>query len=125
MVKKEVFETIAYYDENLAYQDLDLWVRASRCFSFEYIPQVLAKKRELTNSLSAHFFKKNNRKTKKIHASTYQILQKALALNKSKSEHKALLKRIRYEFLRNLYSRNYSYIFKYLYFYTKVWLKSI
>ncbi|NHN27572.1 glycosyltransferase [Flavobacterium jejuense] len=125
MIRKDIFESLGGYDESLSYEDLDLWVRLSRSYNFQYIPKILVKKRELKNSLGAHFYKRNNPKTKKLHQSSYTILQKAYRLNKDKSEHKALLQRIKYEFLRNVYSRNYSYIFIYIYLYTKVSLKSI
>ena len=45
MIKKSVLEKLGYYDEDLAYEDLDLWIRTSRDFEFEYIPEILAKKR--------------------------------------------------------------------------------
>jgi hypothetical protein len=43
MVKKLVYEKIGYYDEELAYEDLDLWIRASRIFDFEYFTEIVAK----------------------------------------------------------------------------------
>lgn len=125
MIKREVFETVGYYDETLAYEDLDLWIRASKVYDFQYIPKTLAQKRELSTSLSAHFFKKNNTKTKRMHESSYKILRKAYSLNSSQSEHRALLKRVEYEILRNLYSRNLSYLHKYFLFYIKIIAKSI
>jgi glycosyltransferase involved in cell wall biosynthesis len=36
MIKKSVLEKLGYYDENLAYEDLDLWIRTSRDYEFEY-----------------------------------------------------------------------------------------
>lgn len=125
MVKKNVFETVGYYDTTLAYEDLDLWVRASRVFDFEYIPKVLALKRELPNSLSAHFVKKNNNRAKLLNASTYKILVKAFHLNKTRKEHKALLGRIHFELFKSIRYRNLSLIFKLFFFEIKVRLKSI
>jgi glycosyltransferase involved in cell wall biosynthesis len=114
MVKKEVFETVGFYDENLAYEDLDLWVRASRLYNFEYIPEVLAKKRELPNSLSAHFLKRNNEKSKHLHQSTLTIFEKIIILNKTKREHKAILKRMTFEMHKFIYSRNFRSVLKLL-----------
>jgi len=125
MVKKTVFETVGYYDENLAYEDLDLWIRASRVFDFEYIPEILVKKRELPTSLSAHFTKKNNKKNKRLNESTYQILKKAFELNRTKEEHKALLGRIRFELYKFITSRNFVLIGKLLLLEMKVRLKSL
>ena len=114
MIKKEVFEKVGYYDTTLAYEDLDLWIRASRDFDFEYIPDVLAVKRELPNSLSAHFLKKNNAKTKFLNQSTFRILKKALSLNKTKQEHKALLGRVHFEMKKCLKTYNLKLLFKYI-----------
>lgn len=125
MVKKTVFETVGYYDENLAYEDLDLWIRASRIFDFEYIPEILVEKRELTSSLSAHFTKKNNKKTKRLNESTFQILKKAFKLNRTKEEHKAFLGRIRFELYKFIKSRNIILTFKLLLFEIRVRWKSL
>ena len=114
MIKKEVFETVGYYDENLAYEDLDLWVRASRLYNFEYIPEVLAKKRELSTSLSAHFLKRNNKRTKLLHQSTLLIFEKIISLNRTKREHKAVLGRMRFEMFKFIYSRSFNSLFKLL-----------
>ena len=96
MVKKKVFDTIGFYNEKLAYEDLDIWVKASRIFDFEYIPKILVQKRETKTNLTSHFYKKLNRKTRKLNNSSYLILKNAFKLNKTKQEHKALLKRINY-----------------------------
>lgn len=125
MIKKEVFETVGYYDENLAYEDLDLWVRASRVYDFEYFPQVLARKRELSNSLGAYFLKKNNNRTRVLNASTFKILEKIFELNKTKKEHKALLGRVVFELQKAIRFRNFSLLFKLLFFAVKVQLKGI
>lgn len=125
MVKKTVFETVGYYDETLAYEDLDLWIRASRVFDFEYIPEILVKKRELSTSLSAHFTKKTNKKTKRLNESTYQILKKAFELNQTKKEHKALLGRIQFELYKFIKSKNLILLGKLLILKIKVSLKSL
>lgn len=125
MMKKSVLEKLDFYDEDLAYEDLDLWIRASRDFEFEYIPEVLTKKRVITSSLSSHFLFKNNSRTKKLNASTLKILIKAHQLNKSKEEHKALLGRIRFEMYKFIKAKNFDLLFKLLALEIKVRLKSI
>ena len=125
MVKKSVFEKLGYYDENLAYEDLDLWIRASREFDFEYINEVLAYKRETPNSLSSHFLIKNNSRTKKLNTSTFKILNNAYHLNKSKNEHQALLGRIRFEMFKFIKARNFTLLFKLFLLEIKVHLKCI
>ena len=113
-----------FYDESLDYEDLDLWIRVSRNFEFEYIPEVLTKKRVLSNSLSSHFLFKNNSKTKKLNTSTLKILIKAYNLNQSKEEHKALLGRIRFEMYKFIKARNFILLFKLLVLEIKVRIKS-
>lgn len=125
MVKKSVFEKLGYYDENLAYEDLDFWVRASRVYEFEYIDAFLVKKRELSTSLSAFFTQQNNKKTKRLHESSLAILKKAYDLNQTKDEFKALLGRIRFEFYKFLKSKEYLLLCKLLFLGLKTKYKSV
>lgn len=97
MIKKEVLIELNGYDENLSYEDLDIWIRTSRKYNFEFIDSVLIQKRELANSLGNMFYKKLNSRTKKINRSTYLVIRKAIALNQTKEENKALLKRLHFE----------------------------
>ena len=100
MVKREVLDELNGYDENLAYEDLDLWIRTARNYNFEFIDAVLIQKRELENSLGSQFYKKFSSRTRKINHSTYLIIKKAIALNKTKDENKAVLKRVHQEMVK-------------------------
>ena len=125
MIKKSVLEKLGYYDENLAYEDLDLWIRTSREYEFEYIPEILAKKRVLSHSLSSHFLIENNSRAKKLNASTLQILIKAFQLNRTKDEHKALIGRIRFEMYKFIKAKNFNLLLQLFLLEIKVRLKSI
>ncbi|WP_244307406.1 glycosyltransferase family 2 protein [Flavobacterium fluviatile] len=114
MVKRTVFDQLNGYDENLFYEDLDFWIRASRIYNFEFIDSVLIKKREVENSLGSQFYKKNNSKTKKINHSSYLVIKKAIALNKNRTENKALLKRMHYEMDKALKTFDYLLFLKYI-----------
>lgn len=114
MVKREVYDKLGGYDEHLAYEDLDLWIRASRIYNFEFIPDVLIQKRELATSLGSQFFVKNNDQTRKLNRSTYSIIQKALQQNTSKEENHALLKRIHFEMMKVFKARDFSLLAKYI-----------
>lgn len=114
MVKKSVFDALNGYNENLAYEDLDLWIRASRVYDFDYIDAILIKKRISTTSFGTHFFIKNDARSKRINHSTYLIIQKAIALNRSKIEHKAILKRMHFEMILAFKTSDYKLFFKYL-----------
>jgi glycosyltransferase involved in cell wall biosynthesis len=99
MVKKSLFDALNGYDESLAYEDLDFWIRASRTYEFDFIDAVLIQKRIVRHSLSTHFFKKKDAKARKINQSTYLILKKAIGLNRTKKEDRAILKRIHFEMI--------------------------
>ena len=58
MIKKEVFDQLSGYDENLAYEDLDFWIRASRVYDFDFTDEILVQKRIVINSLGSDFHKK-------------------------------------------------------------------
>lgn len=114
MVKKSVFDALNGYDENLAYEDLDLWIRASRIYDFDYIDEILIKKRISITSLGTHFFIKNDARSRKINYSTYLIIQKAIAFNRSKTEHKAILKRMHFEMILAFKTADYNLFSKYI-----------
>ncbi|RTY91029.1 glycosyltransferase [Flavobacterium sp. RSP46] len=99
MVKKSLFDALNGYDETLAYEDLDFWIRASRTYEFDFIDAILVQKRIVHHSLGTHFFKKKDARARKINQSTYLILKKAIGLNRTKKEDKAILKRIHFEMI--------------------------
>jgi len=99
MVKRELYDRFEGYNEHLAYEDYDFWLKAARLYNFDFIDAILVKKRELRSSLGAHRFKRFNKKTRYFNFSTYQIVLNALKLNQSKAENKAVLKRIHFEML--------------------------
>ena len=114
MVKKSVYDTLNGYDESLVYEDLDFWIRASRIYDFDFIDAILIQKRTVENSLGTHFFMKKDARSRKINHSTYLILKKAIALNKTKKENKAVLKRMHFELILAYQTANYSLLLKYI-----------
>lgn len=114
MIKKSVFDHLNGYDEALAYEDLDFWIRASRIYDFDFIDEILIQKRIVENSLGTHFFKKNDARAKKINQSTYLILKKAITLNKTKEENQAVLKRIHFEMILAYETSNFALVLKYI-----------
>jgi glycosyltransferase involved in cell wall biosynthesis len=113
MVKKTVFDHLDGYDETLFYEDLDFWIRASRVYDFDFIDEILMQKRTVENSLGSYFFKKNDVRAKKINYSTYLILKKALRLNKTNEEDRAVLKRIHFEMTLAYKTSNIALLIKY------------
>ncbi len=93
LIKREVLEELGGYDEKLAYEDFDFWVRSSRRFKYVYVPQPLVKRRVLDNSLKSNQFQRGSKQL----ASTYEICKKIKALNENEKENAALVNRLRYE----------------------------
>lgn len=108
LIKKNVFDYLGGYDETLAYEDLDSWVRASREFEFDFIDEIVVKKRTVSNSLGSNFYKKKH----KINFSTYKILKKALKLNRSKVEDLSLQKRVHHEIIHSFRNQSWTLLIK-------------
>lgn len=125
LVKREVFDKLNGYDENLAYEDYDLWIRASRVYNFDFIDEILVQKRRLNNSMYTLLLQKNNSKTRRFNYSTYLILQKVFILNQNKEEFKAMLKRIRVEMKIAFHTRDFLLLTKYVFLDLKVRAKTL
>jgi len=55
LIKRECFERCGLFDENLSYRiDLDLLIRISKVFAFDYVPEVLAKIRMHEKRMSSN-----------------------------------------------------------------------
>jgi glycosyltransferase involved in cell wall biosynthesis len=93
MFRRKVIDALGGYDELLAYEDFDFWIRSSRAFKYCYTPDVLVKKRIVKDSMSEKQFTRRSPQLR----STYRVCEKILDLNRSDDEKRALGKRIRYE----------------------------
>jgi len=91
MVKKRVLEDLGGYDETLAYEDFDFWVRSSRNYKYAYLNEPLIRHRKLKGSLSTKFSRPGEAA---MLETTYRVCQKALWLNKTKEENLALCQRL-------------------------------
>ncbi|WP_281323776.1 glycosyltransferase [Flavobacterium sp. IMCC34518] len=112
MIKKTVFDRLQGYDETLAYEDLDFWIRASRVYEFDFIDEDLVQKRIVANSLGSDFFKKRDNRARKINHSTYLILKKAIALNQTRTEDLAIQKRVHHEIIHTLRINDFGLFLK-------------
>ena len=113
LVKREVFDTLNGYDENLAYEDYDFWIRAARIYNFDYVDKILVQKRVLKDSMYALLTQKNSKNTRRFNYSTYLILQKAFKLNRTKEEFVAMLKRIHFEMTIAYKTRDFILLSRY------------
>ncbi|WP_430613368.1 glycosyltransferase family 2 protein [Flavobacterium sp. JP2137] len=123
LYNRKIFDSLNGYDEALAYEDLDYWIRASRRYEIYFSDQVWVKKRQLEHSLGSHFVK-NNAFAKRVNQSTYLILSKTLELNQIKAEDRALLCRIHYEITCSLKRHDYRLFLKHLLLKTRVHLQN-
>jgi glycosyltransferase involved in cell wall biosynthesis len=96
MMRRSVLEKLGGYDESLAYEDFDFWIRSSREWKYAYTPEPLVRKRMLKNSMSTSQYRKKSIQL----ASTFRVCEKILQLNRTPDETRALSKRIRYEMKR-------------------------
>jgi glycosyltransferase involved in cell wall biosynthesis len=102
MVRRTVFDKIGGYDESLAYEDFDFWVRSARSFKYSFLNEPLTKIRKVGNSMSTGWYKLGD---KQLH-STYLVCKKAQKLNKNAEENEALVTRVRYEIRQSVFSKN-------------------
>ncbi len=109
MLKRFVMERLNGYDEALTYEDFDFWIRSSREFKYSYSPDVLVKKRIVSNSMSQKQFQLFSKQSK----STYHVCQKIKTLNRTSEERNALSRRIKYEMRQCLKQMNAWLMLKY------------
>lgn len=94
VIRKAVFDRMGGYDEDLAYEDFDFWVRSSRYYKYTFIDDVLMQKRKLKTSMSTARYK--HRENEHM-SSVLAVCRKAFSLCKSKSELNSLYTRLSYE----------------------------
>ncbi|WP_137089965.1 glycosyltransferase [Mangrovivirga cuniculi] len=100
MVRKDVVEELAGYDESLSFEDFDFWLRAAKITSFCSSQEPLVQKRTVIGSQS------NNPIYHKDHASSMVKICKKIQRNllEPTDDHDAFNKRLEYE-MRLCYRR--------------------
>lgn len=104
LVRREVFQKLQGYDETLAYEDFDFFIRSSRYYRYAFLNEVLTRVRKVSHSLSARAYRRGDRQ---LH-STYVVCRKARQMNRSDEENRALITRVRYELRHAVLSENYG-----------------
>lgn len=110
MFRKSVIDGLGGYDESLAYEDFDFWIRSSRHFYYCYTPEVLVKKRVVRNSMSQRQFSIFSSQLE----STFRVCEKIQMLNRTHEERRALAGRILYEMRVALRFLKFALALKYL-----------
>jgi glycosyltransferase involved in cell wall biosynthesis len=104
MYSKPLLNFLGGYDESLAYEDFDLWVRSSKEFKYCYSNRLLINKRTLKGAHGGTQYRPGS----KILKSTYRVCEKAFALCENSQEYQALLIRIKYEMKMAIFSFNWG-----------------
>jgi glycosyltransferase involved in cell wall biosynthesis len=73
MVRRSAIDSVGGYDESLAYEDLDMWLRLSFRYQFAFLPGALVRYRQLPSAMS-----NSPHIQPRIHRSYTKILQKWL-----------------------------------------------
>lgn len=108
MVKKEVLDKLNGYDESLAYEDFDFWIRSARDYHYAYQNQIITKRRIVKTSHSKSFVK-----FEKMTDSTRIVCEKAYYLCNSEVEFEALQKRINHEILFAFRQKHWNVVVNY------------
>lgn len=104
MMRRVVFESLGGYDESLAYEDFDFWVRSARMYNYHYLNKVTTKRRVHEHALSKRLYKPGNR----MLASTVAVCRKAAALVQTEAEKQALAQRLKYEARHAFLTENFT-----------------
>lgn len=107
MIKKEVFDYLGGYDEELAYEDFDFWVRSSHRYKYAYLDEKLTKIRKVDGSLSTKFY---GDRSGEMLSSTYAVCEKVSKLVRNNDERSALKQRISYEMRQSLFTSNFNLV---------------
>lgn len=108
MFKKQVFDTLGGYDESLAYEDFDFWVRASRLYYFAYQNSILTQRRMVATSHATNFVR-----FEKMTDSTRKVCENAFLLCTSTEELNALKVRVAYELFFAFRNRHWNVVVQY------------
>jgi glycosyltransferase involved in cell wall biosynthesis len=110
MFRRSVFETLGGYDETLAFEDFDFWIRSARQFKYCYSDKVLVKKRILRKSMSDSQYRFDSRQMRTI----FTVCEKIFRLNRTANEMRALKKRAYYEMRMAALTFNFKLVLDYL-----------
>lgn len=120
MMRKSMLIELGGYDTSLAYEDFDLWVRASQSYEFAYQDFVSTRYRRSSLSLSKKFYQKQNNP---LLSSTLIVLEKAYQYCQEELDFKILVKNAEYHHRQCFYTENFELMKKYNNFLQKANLK--
>lgn len=104
MMRRDVLDELGGYDESLAYEDFDFWVRSSRQYHYAYLDEILMQKRQLPDSLSTQVVLPDNN----LLQSTLVVCQKALDRCVTPEEYQTLANRIQTFIRKAFYAEQFD-----------------
>lgn len=111
LVKKEVFDALDGYNEELEYEDFDFLIRASRNWKIAYTHKIQVKVRKHHMNFGKKFYKRSQHH---MLISTFKTCLMASKLIKDKKEEVALIQRCRYHMRQALFTEHFKICRKYL-----------
>lgn len=107
--KKSFLDQLGGYDDNLSYEDFDIWMRLARNFSVSFFNDVTFAKRVVAKSSSTKFYSTTNN----VHLkSTLIICNKALELA-LQNEKSSVNKFVQYHFKLSYFTSNFEIAYKF------------
>ncbi len=104
MIRRECFETVGPYDEELIYEDFDMWLRIARHYDFAFSPAVSAKYRIVPESVTRVVLR-NGTAALKSEFRIFEKLMRGNELNQDERRHvKVRLAAIAF----HMYESNYA-----------------
>jgi glycosyltransferase involved in cell wall biosynthesis len=104
MIRKSLLDELGGFDESLAYEDFDFWVRSTPRTSYAYLPEALVRRREIPGSMGNQQYTRGSRQA----WSTLAVCKKAVGLCVEPADFHALRRRIMFEFRQALWHGNLS-----------------
>ncbi|AUD07396.1 glycosyltransferase [Spirosoma pollinicola] len=104
MMRRDVLNELGGYDETLAYEDFDFWVRSARLYHYAYLDEVLTLKRQCPGSLSTQVALPDNN----LLRSTLAVCKKAFERCTTPDEYSALAGRIRTFIRKAFYAEQFD-----------------
>ena len=103
MFRRALLEKTSGYDETLAYEDFDIWVRSAQEFQYYFLDKILTRRRVHAASLSHKLYTPGDKQL----ASTVIICRKARQLIRTPAEKAALVVRVKSELRQAVFTQNF------------------
>ena len=100
LFRREMLESLGGYNEELSYEDYDIWVRSGKYWQYGFQDEILMERRVLPRSLSMAFYQK--KQNRHLH-STLKICRNALSLVETEEEGQALAHSVRYHLRQSVW----------------------